>query len=185
MENNGWIKLYRKLLQSPIFENEKALKVWVWCLCKATHVEREQLVGKQLVHLEKGQFITGREKASKELKMNGRTIYDYFMLLENLSMIHIKSNNKFSIISIVNWEEYQTEEIKSNINFNNNATTTQHKQEYKEIYIYYINKYKSENQKNFYSKMKFLREIKKDERYKELNPNEEDELRNLILGENI
>ena len=90
MEDNSWVKLYRKILQSPIFENEKALKVWVWCLCKATHKEREQLVGKQLIKLEKGQFVTGRKKASEELKMKERTVYDYFKLLEQLSMIRYK-----------------------------------------------------------------------------------------------
>ena len=90
MEDKSWIKLYRKLLDSPIFENEKALKVWIWCLVKATHTEREQLVGKQMVHLEKGQFVTGRKKASEELKMKERTVYDYLKLLEQLSMIRHK-----------------------------------------------------------------------------------------------
>lgn len=90
MENESWIKMYRKLLQSPIFENEKALKVWIWCLLKATHKEREQLVGKQLVKLQKGQFVTGRKAAAKELKMKERTVYDYFQLLQQLSMIRHK-----------------------------------------------------------------------------------------------
>ena len=62
----------------------------VWCLVKATHKEREQLVGKQIVHLEKGQFVTGRKKASEELKMKERTVYDYLKLLEGLSMIRYK-----------------------------------------------------------------------------------------------
>ena len=90
MEDTGYIKLFRKLLLSPIFENEKALKVWIWCLLKATHTEREQLVGRQIVHLEKGQFIFGRKKASKELKIKERTLYDYLKLLEQLSMIRHK-----------------------------------------------------------------------------------------------
>lgn len=90
MENKSYIKLFRKLLSSPIFENEKALKIWVWCLLKATHKEREQLVGRQVVHLEKGQFVFGRKKASEELKMKERTLYDYLKLLEQLSMIRYK-----------------------------------------------------------------------------------------------
>lgn len=90
MENSSYIKLFRKLLNSPIFENEKALKIWIWCLLKATHREREQLVGRQVVHLEKGQFVFGRKKASEELKMKERTLYDYLKLLEQLSMIRYK-----------------------------------------------------------------------------------------------
>ena len=104
-------------------------------------------------------------------------------ILEKLQMISIKSNNKFSIISIDNWEEYQGEEQQKN-----NKRTTKEQQSntnknVKNIYLYYLNKYKGENHKSFYSKMKFLREIKKDERYIELSPYEESELRTLILGE--
>lgn len=147
MEDKSWIKLYRKILESPIFENEKALKVWIWCLVKATHKEREQLVGKQIVHLEKGQFVTGRKKASDELKMKDRTVYDYFKLLEELHMISINSNNKFSIVTVEKWEDYQVEELKNQQQNNNNATTTQHKQECKEIYITLFNKYKEQIEK--------------------------------------
>lgn len=114
MENDTWIKLYRKLLQSPIFENEKALKIWVWCLLKASYKDREQLVGLQIVKLKSGQFVFGRKKASEELKMTESIIYKYIKLLEDLQMISIKSNNKFSIVTVEKWEDYQIEDLKSN-----------------------------------------------------------------------
>lgn len=79
-----WIKLYRKIMKSPIWENEKALKIWIWCLLKATHEEREQLVGQQVVELKKGQFVFGRKKAADELQMNENTIYRYIKLLEKI-----------------------------------------------------------------------------------------------------
>lgn len=85
-----WIKLYRKIMKSPIWENEKALKIWIWCLLKATHEEREQLVGQQVVELKKGQFVFGRKKASDELQMNENTIYRYIKLLEKIR----NDNNK-------------------------------------------------------------------------------------------
>lgn len=123
MEDDTWLKLYRKLLKSPIFENEKALKIWIWCLLKATHIEREQLVGQQIVHLEKGQFVFGREKASDELGMTESTVYKYIKLLEKLQMISINSNNKFSVVSIEKWEDYQDKKQQSN-----NKVTTKEQQ---------------------------------------------------------
>lgn len=123
MENVSYIKLFRKLLNSPIFENEKALKIWIWCLLKATHIEREQLVGQQIVKLKKGEFVFGRNKASEELKMTESTVYKYIKLLEKLQMISINSNTKFSIVSIEKWEDYQIEELK-----NNNKGTTKEQQ---------------------------------------------------------
>lgn len=177
MEDKSWIKLYRKILESPIFENEKALKVWIWCLVKATHKEREQLVGKQIVHLEKGQFVTGRKKASKELKIKDRTVYDYFKLLEDLHMISINSNNKFSIVTVEKWEDYQVEELKNQQQDNNNATTTQHKQECKEIYINLFNKYKKQiEEEKENQKFRIITECQKCKEYSLLTQEEQDKL---------
>lgn len=121
LEDSSWIKLYRKILKSPIWENEKALKIWIWCLVKATHKERIQLVGQQEVNLEKGQFVFGRKKASEELSMTESTIYKYIKLLEKLQMISVKSNNKFSIVSVEKWEDYQIEDIEKEQQSNNNV----------------------------------------------------------------
>ena len=111
----GYIKLYRKLLESPIFQNEKALKIWIWCLCKATHKEIDVLVGQQMVHLKSGQFVFGRKKASKELKLNESTIYKYMQLLQDMLMVHLESNTKFTVVTIEKWQEYQIEEFKNNM----------------------------------------------------------------------
>lgn len=119
----GWIKLHRKILTSQIFKNEKLLKVWVWCLAKATHQEYEQLVGKRLIHLERGQFIYGRRKASEELNMKESTVRDYMQLLKNLRNLDIKSDNKFSVVTIVNWDLYQIQERKSDIKSDSKTTT--------------------------------------------------------------
>lgn len=123
MEDESWIKLYRKLLKSPIFDNAKALKVWIWCLLKATHVERKQLVGQQIVELKSGEFIFGRKKASEELKMTESTCYKYITLLENLEMISKKSNNKFTVITIEKWGDYQVYEDKKEQQSNSKVTT--------------------------------------------------------------
>ena len=178
----GWIKLYRQLLESPIFNNEKLLKVWIWCLLKATHKGYEQFVGKQLIYIKVGQFVTGRKRASEELRLKEGTVYDYIKTLEKEKMLDIKSNNKFSIISIINWEKYQIEDNETNNKFNNKITTNQHKQECKEYILYFIKKYDGKNLTSLNKKMKFLKEIQNDEKYKELTSDEVDELRIVILG---
>src|SRR5699024_8736763 len=98
------------MLHSNIFQNEKLFKVFMYCLMKATHSEHKQLVGKQFVDLEKGQFVFGRKKAALELNMKESTVRDYINLLKQDNAIRIKSTNKFSIITIVNWEVHQHED---------------------------------------------------------------------------
>lgn len=176
LENETWIKLYRKLLISPIFENEKALKVWIWCLLKATHTEREQLVGKKIIHLEVGQFVFGRNKASEELKMSESSVYGYIKLLEKLKMISVKSNNKFSVVSIEKWEDYQEKKII----FDNKKTTKKQQmntnKNVKNIYLYLLNKYKRENRKDFNEYMKKMRELRNDPDYELLTSVEQNKI---------
>lgn len=178
MEDNTWLKLYRKLLKSPIFENEKALKIWIWCLLKATHIERDQLVGQQIVHLEKGQFVFGRNKAVDDLKnMSESTIYKYMKLLEKLQMISINSNNKFSIVTIEKWEDYQDKKQESN-----NKITTEEQQSntnnnVNNIYLYLFNKYKAKIEGgSFGNKIKAINECKNEKQYMQLDLELQDKL---------
>ena len=106
----GYIKLYRSLAESEIFQNEKLLKVFIWCLLKASHKEREQRIGRQIVKLQDGQFVFGRNTASIELNMAPSTLWDYMKLLEERKTINIKSNNKFSVVTVEKWAIYQCKE---------------------------------------------------------------------------
>lgn len=119
MSGNGYILLYRTLLNHPVFKNEKLFKVWIWCLLKATHAPYDQLSGLRIVHLEPGQFMTGRLTASQELSMKQSTVWGYLKALEKLEMISIKSDNKFSVVTVDNWASYQIQKT----DFDNKPTT--------------------------------------------------------------
>lgn len=128
----GWIKLYRNLLESSLFEHPELLKFWIWCLLKADHKETKTRIGIQEIHINKGQFIFGRKKAAIELNMKESTAYKYLKILEKEQRITIKSNNRFSVVTLINWEDYQKIEEKSNSRVtaeeqqsNNKETTTE------------------------------------------------------------
>lgn len=185
MEDKSYIKLFRKLLKSPIWENEKALKIWLWCLLKATHIEREQLVGQQIIYLEKGQFIFGREKASEELNMTGSTVYKYIKLLEKLQMININSNNKFSIVSIEKWEDYQIEELKDNNKITIEEQQSNTNKNVKNIIFILFNKYKSDFsfEKSLMEKQRIFKEkCMNDESFKKLTEREQTELYTKLIS---
>ena len=127
LSNKGWIKTHRSLLHSDIFQNDKLLKIFIWCSLKASHTQHEQLVGRQKIKLCPGQFIFGRSKASVELGYAPSTVWDYMKLLEAKGTISIKSNNKFSIITIENWMFYQSD-INNGDNKTDNRLTTEKQQ---------------------------------------------------------
>ncbi len=121
----GWFKMYRCLLEKPMFNNAKLLKVFIWCLCKATHKKHKQLVGRQLVSLEPGQFVTGRNKAAQELDMKPSTAWEYLKLLETNETINISSDSKYSIVTLVNWELYQLDNNNSDSKHDSKSTANQ------------------------------------------------------------
>lgn len=130
----GWIKLYRSLLYSDVFQNEKMLKVFIWCLLKSGHKDKQMRIGKKLVNVKRGQFVFGRAKAAEELGLSQSTVWSYMKELEERKTIKIKSNNKYSLITIENWTSYQVEEEKTNNKVttkkqqNNNKVTTDEQQ---------------------------------------------------------
>lgn len=107
---DGYIKLYRSLIRCPIFDDERLLKIWIWCLLKANHTERDVLVGNTTVHVESGQFVYGRIKAAEKLKIPESTLYRKLKVLKNEHMIELKVNNKWTVVSIVNWVLFQDSE---------------------------------------------------------------------------
>ncbi len=110
---DGWVKLWRKSIDSGMLQNPELWAFWCWCLMKATHKPNKQMVGWQMVELEPGQFIFGRKSAARELKSTERRIRTCLEKLKSMQNLTIKATNKYSIISIVNWDTYQQYENKN------------------------------------------------------------------------
>lgn len=66
------------------------------------------MVGYQEVTLKPGQFIFGRRKAASDLNLSERTIRTCLKALKNFKQLTIETTNKFSILSIVKWDIYQS-----------------------------------------------------------------------------
>jgi hypothetical protein len=105
--NRGYIKLWRKSLDAGWLRDHKLWSFWSYCLLKATHKEYDFIVGLQKVHLEPGQFVFGLHKAARDLNMTVAQIRSRRDSLKKAGNITIKSTNKYSIITIVNWDSYQ------------------------------------------------------------------------------
>ena len=126
MTELGWVKLWRKSLDSDVFQNPKVFMFWCYCLMKASHKEYNALVGYQQVPLKPGQFIFGLKKAKKESGLSIQTLRTCLKCLVNLGNLTTKPTTKYSLISVVNWEVYQSDKISSNTQTNKQLTIKQH-----------------------------------------------------------
>ncbi len=120
--NRGYGRLWRKSLDAGWIRNHKLWAFWTYCLMKASYKEFDAIVGLQVVHLMPGQFVFGRKIASKETGLTEqeiRTIIDFLKKCGNLT---IKTTNKFSIITIINWHIYQGDDLENNQQINQPLT---------------------------------------------------------------
>jgi len=120
----GYVKIWRKSFDSVVFANKDLWYLWSWCLLKATYKTRYISVttgkGEKVVKLCPGQFIFGRNSAASELKEKPTTIRRRIKKLEELGNISLKSDTHYTVISVCNWELYQSDDKK-----NGQATDTQ------------------------------------------------------------
>lgn len=109
----GWIKLHRTILNSTVFANEKKLKVFIWCLCKAATKSHEVRYGNQVITLHRGQFITGRNTAAEELGMSPSAVRRWLCGLQDGQQILLSANNKYTLVTVVNYGLYQNKCVSS------------------------------------------------------------------------
>ncbi|MCK6203957.1 conserved phage C-terminal domain-containing protein [Bacillus infantis] len=103
------------MMCSPIWQDPYYFKLWMYCLMKASHKEHDQLVGNQMVKLERGQFVTGRKVLAEELnkgvkpdqQLSEKSWARYLKNLEKWQMLSINVTNKFSVVTVVNYGFYQ------------------------------------------------------------------------------
>ena len=111
MDDDGWVKIWRRICESAVFQDPHLLKVWVWCLCQAAYRSRSVPVatgrGDTVVNLSPGQFIFGRKSAARILGMPPMSTRRRLGRLQELGCIRINAVTHFSVVTVCNWLVYQ------------------------------------------------------------------------------
>ena len=131
----GYIRLWRKTLDSGLLQNGPAWQLFSYYLLKATYKPLTKLINGNVVMLEPGQLISGRRRAAADLGLSEQQIRTAQKLLENMKIVTSRSASKYTVITVVNWHSYQCEQPEANQISNQQPTQTQpkpnHKQEEK------------------------------------------------------
>ena len=107
MHDNGWIKVYRKLMRKGYYKRSQYIHLWVHILLCASHAETEFLWNGKMEKLIPGQFITGRNSLSSDTGIPPSTVEDILKLFETEHQIQQQKNNKFRLLTVLNWEDLQ------------------------------------------------------------------------------
>lgn len=99
----SFIKLHRKISEWEWYTDSNTFRLFVHLLINASYDVNQW----QGISIQPGQLLTGRIKLARELKLTEQEIRTSISKLKSTSEITIKSTNKFSIITICKWGDYQ------------------------------------------------------------------------------
>ena len=125
MENNGWIKLHRKIEDNPISTKPDYFRVWIYLLTHANHRENTFIWNEGKITVKSGELITGRKEISKKTGVNESKVYRILKYLENEQQIKQQQTNKYTLVKILKWKDYQQEEQQNEQQVNNKRTTSE------------------------------------------------------------
>ena len=121
MIENGFIKLHRKMIQWEWY-NDVNVKILFIHLLLTVNYEDKKWQGKVI---KRGQRVCSYPNLAKELKLSVMTIRTALNKLKSTGEITVKTTNKYSLISIVNYDLYQTEQQATYQSANSQATGKQ------------------------------------------------------------
>ena len=103
MNNTGWIKIWRQLLEWEWSDVPEMVALWVRLLIKATH-EDMQWHGVTIV---RGQLVTTAAKLAAESGMTVQQVRTCLDRLKASNQIATQTTNKYTIISVCKYDDYQ------------------------------------------------------------------------------
>ncbi len=120
MITQGFIKLHRKIMDSPLWQSCKPERkvILITILLKANHKEKTIILDstREKITLLPGQFVTSRSKLAKECgkgisEQMIRSALNYFEKHDFLTKQSTsKSTNGYTLITIKNWGLYQVDD---------------------------------------------------------------------------
>jgi len=125
MENLGYVRMYRSLMKKGYYQNSEHVHLWLHLIFKATYAPKEFLFNETLERLQPGQFITSRRKLSVETGIHESKVERILNVFKIEHQIEQQSRNKFRIISILNWDEYQNSEQVNELQMNSQRTASE------------------------------------------------------------
>lgn len=153
--STGFIKLNRDILDSYVFAHPTALKIWIWLLLKARWKDGFSTidVGNRslVVEVKRGQMIFGRFKAEQSLDIDGSTIYKWMQKFQDNELINIDSNNRYSIITVCEYDSYDADNFTKEQQESSNVTARGQQEDSNVTHKKKVNKVNKENNKHIMS----------------------------------
>lgn len=111
--NNGYIKLWRKIIDTSFFKYPNTLQLAIYILLEANHKSYKTLYDGNEITVERGQLITGLYKMKEHTGLTVSKIRTSLTFLKKVRFLAKTSTSKMTIITVCNYNEYQQDVAKT------------------------------------------------------------------------
>lgn len=110
----GWIKLFRSFVNWEWFTVPNMVHLFIYCLIKANHKDNRW----RGIEIKRGSFITSLEAIKNDTGLSIQSIRTCLKRLEKSKEINKQSNKQYTVITICNYDTYQSfnEEVNTQVN---------------------------------------------------------------------
>lgn len=102
--DNGWIKLERQIINWRWFKDGNTFHLFLYLLLKANITDADF----ENITIKRGQLVTSRKRLANALGLSERNIRTSLNHLKSTNEVTIRATPKFTIITIVNYDLYQS-----------------------------------------------------------------------------
>lgn len=127
---SGWFAVKRGITSHPIFKKrpDRAF-VWLWMLETAAYKDTRQDAGGKPVAVKRGQVLTSFRQIEAATGVGIQVVRTLFKLLEDEHAINTDTSNGRLLVTICNYDKYQSSKDDSNTPANTAPTQRQHTKE--------------------------------------------------------
>ncbi|MEP8177314.1 hypothetical protein [Morganella morganii] len=112
-------------MDSRLYRDSQAVHLWLHLILKANHTDEEVNTDIGMMIVRRGQMITGRPTLVSETFIPDNKVKSLLRTFESKGMINIESKGrKFSLISIVKYDDFQSQNCPTNVQRMSNANTS-------------------------------------------------------------
>ncbi len=116
--DNGYIKVFRKMLDWEWFSDINTFYVFMYCLLKANWRDKKW----RGTEIKRGSFVTSRHKLAQELHLTEMQIRTALEHLETTNEITKYASAKYTVITVVKYDDYQQDNQVNNQQNNQQMT---------------------------------------------------------------
>ncbi|EOB7022581.1 TPA: DnaD domain-containing protein [Staphylococcus aureus] len=125
----GWISIDRSIQNHWLFKEKRTFskfEAWIYLLMEVNHSKAKVPIGNQIVTVERGQRLTSILTLSDLFNWSRFKVKTFLDLLESDGMLEVKTTSKYTLITIVNYDFYQSEQGRNQHQNDIKPTSKQH-----------------------------------------------------------